>query len=300
MADKRIFVTGVGSFIGGYLCQACDAEGYNVTGIDAVAVERDNCHVADIRDPDIADLIPERVDAVIHLAAISRDSDCKGRMSEVLDVNVAGTSNVANAAEARNARQLIFASTEWVYDNLDALEEKRESDTIDCAALKSEYAFSKYMAENVLRIQLADAGLAATVLRLGIIYGLRRHNWSAVEALLAAVLEKEEVVVGSRDTGRHFIHVSDVAQAMLSCIGRAGFDIFNVQGPRLVTLGEIVDTAARLLGRSPVVCESAPENPSVRRISGERIRQVIGWEPAVGIEDGLRSVIDHLAPSGVS
>ncbi len=300
MANKRIFVTGAGSFIGGHLWRACEAAGYEVTGIDSAVVARANCHVADIRDPAVADIVPEGVDAVVHLAAISRDPDCRGRMGDVLDVNVAGTSNMAAAAQARKARQFIFASTEWVYDRFDAAKEKSETDPIDCAALASEYAFSKLMAENVLRIQLADASVAATVLRLGIVYGPRRDNWSAVEALLAAVGEKDEIVVGARGTGRHFIHVSDIAQAMLACVGRTGFDIFNVQGARIVTLGEVVDAAARLLGRSPAVRESAPDTPSIRRVSGERIRRATGWMPAIGIEDGLRSVADHLGLAGAA
>ena len=104
-AHIHIFVTGFGSFVGEALLRACDARGIAVTGIDARAGARADCAVADIRSPTLAEHIPENVDAVVHLAALSRDSDCRDSPAECFDINVMGTLNVieAGAAEARPA-----------------------------------------------------------------------------------------------------------------------------------------------------------------------------------------------------
>ena len=75
----HIFVTGVGSFIGKAFLKWCDAQNIQVTGVDLVSVGRSDCHVTDIRSDDLASLIPQDVDAIVHLAALSRDPDCRGQ-----------------------------------------------------------------------------------------------------------------------------------------------------------------------------------------------------------------------------
>ena len=109
-----MFVTGSESFIGRSLFARCKALGIDAIGIDSMATAEAHSTQADIRDPAIADLIPEGA-TVVHLAAISRDPDCRADPRGAFDVNVTGTLNVAAAAEKRKARQLIFASSEWVY-----------------------------------------------------------------------------------------------------------------------------------------------------------------------------------------
>jgi nucleoside-diphosphate-sugar epimerase len=288
-----IFVTGVASFVAGALLRQCRTDGIDVTGIDRVALDNPGCAAGDIRDASLADAIPEGTDAVVHLAALSRDQDCRGRSLETIDINVRGTLNVMQAARARGAKQFIFASTEWVYDRFEAGVAKREEHAIDPAALSSEYALSKLVAENCLRQQHAADGLPVTVLRFGIIYGPRDANWSAVEALVSSVANKDAVEIGARATARCFIHVDDIARAVLAARGRPGYEIFNIQGPKLVTLGDIIDTAARELSKTPKVVEKDPARPSVRLVSGDKAAQVLGWRPAIDLGAGIRSVIAH-------
>ncbi len=174
----RLFVTGSGSFIGRAFLDLCDARGVAVTGVDLLPSRQADCHVADIQSPDIAALIPEGVDAVVHLAALSRDGDCRDRAQDCFAVNVMGTLNLMAAAQARGARQFIFASSEWVYDRFDLLAEKQEEDPIDVANLHSEYALSKLVSEANLRQKFRHGFCDVAILRRGLIYGPRRENWS--------------------------------------------------------------------------------------------------------------------------
>lgn len=290
----RIFVSGVGSFIGRELVRQCDGRGIAVGGIDLVDVKRPGCIARDIRDGAVADAIPRGVDAVVHLAALSRDADCRGRAKACFDANVTGTLNLAEAALARGARQFVFASSEWVYPRFAAGQEADEATPIDMADHQAEYALSKTAAEAALRIFHQRHGLAMTVLRFGIVYGPRRDNWAAVEALTNAVARDEVVRVGSLRTARRFIHVRDIAAGILATLGRGGCETFNIQGPRLVTLGEVIDTASRVLGRKPRIEETAPDAVSVRPVSSARAEAVLGWKAAIGIEDGIRDVADFL------
>ncbi|CAA7614516.1 NAD(P)-dependent oxidoreductase [Magnetospirillum sp. SS-4] len=289
----RIFVTGAASFIGTELLNQCRDRGIDVVGVDSRTVA--GCHAADIRDPAIADLIPEDVDAIVHLAALSRDPDCRNRGRHCFDVNVMGTLNLMEAAETRRARQFVFASSEWVYDSFQPGVDKTEDDVIDATRLTSEYAFSKFVSENNLRQKSAHGFCAATVLRFGIVYGSRSDNWSAVEALFNAVATRDEVGIGSLATGRRFLHVSDVADGILASLGRLpGFEIINIQGRRMVTLGDVIATSARLLGRSPRVTETAPAAPSLRPVSSVKAERLLGWQARVELEEGLIRLRDFL------
>lgn len=295
--SPSLFVTGTGSFIGGAVLRAARSHGMGLSGCDA-GHPGEGFAQADIRSPDIADLIPEGADAIIHLAALSRDPDCRGKAAECFDVNVMGTLNLMAAARKRGVKQFIFASSEWVYTGFKPGVEKTEDDVIDPASHTSEYAFSKLVSEVNLRQAFAQGFAETTILRLGIVYGPRPGNWSAVEALVDNVARKDEVVVGSKATARRFIHVDDIAGGILASVGLAGLNVLNIQGPRLVTLGEVIESAKEILGRDVPVKESAPDAPNLRPVSSAKAERVLGWKAGTGIKDGVRSVIDFLGLGG--
>jgi nucleoside-diphosphate-sugar epimerase len=279
-----LFVTGSESFIGRVLIARCRKDGLAVTGIDARAPVSPDMHQADIRDPRIAELIPEGA-MVVHLAAISRDADCRADPRAAFDVNVAGTLNVLTAATARKARQIIFASTEWVYGEVRSDSSQREDQAIDITAIKSDYALSKIVAEQYLR--LASALPATTILRFGIVYGPRGDNWSAFENLVHAVRTKSEINVGSLATARRFIHVNDIVAGILAATRRGGFEIFNLSGNQPISLGEIISTAKVVSGRNPAVIETNPQQPSIRNPDNSKARAALQWNALVDLNDGV-------------
>jgi nucleoside-diphosphate-sugar epimerase len=136
MTNTPLFVTGSQSFIGRALLARCKADGIPTVGADSAGVAGPDTHVADIRDPAISDLIPEGA-IVVHLAAISRDPDCRANPALAFDVNVNGTMNLAAAAQKRNVSQLIFASSEWVYGDVNNDEAQTEDRPVDITQMKS-------------------------------------------------------------------------------------------------------------------------------------------------------------------
>ena len=290
MAERSIFVTGAESFVGRSLRTACAEGGIRFSGIDAAPSPHRGTVAGDIRDADLAAAIPAGTDAIVHLAALSRDPDCRGKAAECFDINVMGSLNVQAAARARGVRQTIFASSEWVYGN-GPFDTARDEDTpIDIAALTSEYALSKAVAESALRQDATAHGGDLTILRFGIIYGPRPGNWSAVEALTHAVATRDAVSVGALATARRFIHVDDIARAILAAVGRTGHETFNVQGPALVSLGDVIAAAAAHLNRHPSVTEAAPDSPSIRNIAAERMTLATGWAPRIDLAAGIASL----------
>jgi nucleoside-diphosphate-sugar epimerase len=287
-----LFITGAESFIGRALRAHCDDTGHATTGIDTAVPAGSPTRQADIRDPAIADRIPDGA-TVVHLAAISRDPDCRADPKTAFDVNVTGTLNLAAAAQKRSARQFIFASSEWVYGDVSNDEVQLESRPIDVTGMKSEYALSKIVAEQCLRLSFQLP--AITILRFGIVYGPRAANWSAVESLLNAVRTQDEVKVGATKTARRFIHVADIVSGILASRGRSGFEIFNLSGDRPISLGEVIEASMRVVGRQPKIVESNPAQPSIRNPDNAKARAQLGWKPSIDLDRGLKSVADFLA-----
>lgn len=287
----KVFVTGAEGFVGKRLVTRLEDKGIEVIGVDIVAMPGSSTITVDIRSLGIKDIIPEGVDAIIHLAGFTRTSDCQNKGYACFDANVMATLNLINAAEARKAKQFIFASSEWVYGEWeDPVLVKDALTPIDPAVL-AEYAFSKFVSEVNLRQKYQHGFCPVTMLRFGIIYGPREKNWSAVESLFNAVRTKDEVRVGSLRTGRCFIHIEDIVSGIVASFGLQGIHVLDLQGSQFVSLGDIIDISKKLTGRSPKVLETAADNFNVRNISNQNTLSQIQWRPEYSIEKGLKSLL---------
>ena len=293
----RIVVTGSESFVGREFISRCLAhDDIRVSGFDLADKKSQDYEFnkGDIRSPSAAELIPEGADAIVHLAALSRDEDCKNRAYECFETNVLGTLNVMRCAARKNIKQFIFASSEWVYGAFEDNEEKDEEAAIDIGKLASEYALSKLVSEANLRQTFLRGFCATTILRFGIIYGPRPTPGSAVESLANDVKRKSEVVVGSLKSGRRFVHVTDIARGVIQSVGIPGFNIINLVGDRIITLGEIIGESEKILGKKVKISESTPNEASVRNPSNKKAKELLRWEPKVGLMEGLKTLLGSI------
>ena len=238
--------------------------------------------------------MPQDTDVLIHLAALSRDPDCRDNALQCFDVNVMGTLNLIKSAKIKNVKQFIFASSEWVYDKFTDSEEKNEKSEINIANHNSEYALSKLVTESNLRQQYNNKFCNVTILRFGIIYGPRKSNWSAVESILNQIKNQDKVSVGSLKTGRRFVHVSDIVRGITHSFGLEGFNIINLTGNKINTLKDIIDTSQIILDKKIEVIESDPEQISIRNPSNLKAKKIINWEPKIDLKTGLESLLPYV------
>jgi UDP-glucose 4-epimerase len=288
----KLFITGSSSFVGRELTRHCRVQGVEYAGVDAVPPEDPNCRQVDVRSPAVADAIPEGADAIIHLAAISRDQDCKRDPAAAFDVNVGGTLSLMRAAQARQARQFIFASSEWVYGNTAGDQVQTEETAIDANQITSEYALTKIAGERLLFAAHQRGFCPVTVLRFGIIYGPRPKPMCPVEGLFDEVRTRDTVEVNcSLKSGRRFVHVSDIADGLLAAVGQTGFDLFNLTGDALITFGQVIETSARLLGRTPRVVEKNAHVLNVRNPDNAKVRRALNWAPRIDLAAGLATLL---------
>lgn len=281
-----VVVTGSAGFIGVRVVERLEALGISVIEVDAAGGD-----AIDIRDEAMSSLIPEG-SAVVHLAALSTSGQCAENPSAAVDVNIMGSLNLWNAAVHAGAARFVFASTEWVYGNAGSDQAVTELADICLNSLTDTYAITKAAAESLLAAAPGDIDLA--ILRFGIVYGPRSSGWSAAESLLSAVANSDEVRVGSLRTSRRFIHVEDVAAAVVMAALGTGSYTVNIAGPRLVTLGEVIEVAQSITDKRVEVIETSPEGVTVRNPDSSLARDVLGWQPEITFEQGMLQVAHYL------
>ena len=292
----KILITGSESFVGKELIAKCKEAKIEVIGIDSIKPENPNYefYQKDIRSDQIDDLIPSGIDALVHLAALSRDKDCAGKAYDCFDINVMGTLNLINSALKKNVKQFIFASSEWVYNDFKMDEEQDETSLIDINKHASEYALSKLVSEANLRQQYERGFNSVTILRFGIIYGSRKNNWSAVESIFNTVKNSDEVTVGSLKNGRRFIHVSDISDGIIRAIGLNGFNVINLSGEEIITMHDIIETSQKILGKTVKIIENNASTINIRNPSNNKAKTLLNWKPKILFSEGLKSLKDYL------
>lgn len=285
----RIFITGINSFVGKELISFLKKNSkHKIYGCDINLNKNKFFNKADIRKKDFFKKIPKNIDTIIHLAAISRDKDCSNDLSECYMTNVVGTLNVIEAAKKLNIKNIIFASTEWVYPNEMASKKVSENSLLNTKKLTSDYATSKLISENhLIDYYKKNKNSNITILRFGIIYGERKNNWSAVEAIFNSVKNSDVITIGSRKTARKFIHIHDIATGIIKSLKLKKLNIINLQGPKLITLENLIETSCKILKKKVKIFEKDKKNPSVRNVLDDESIKKLKFKSRISLRDGL-------------
>jgi UDP-glucose 4-epimerase len=305
---SRVLVTGGGGFIGGHLVRALLERGDDVRVLDNFSTgNRANLEGLDIEVVEGELRSYERVHAAVRGVEIVHHLGALGSVPRSVQdplttsaVNVEGTLNVLLAARDEGVRRVVFASSSSVYGSSAELP-ARESGPVDPI---SPYGVAKLAAERYcVSFSRVYHTFETVVLRYFNVFGPRQNPFSeyaaAVPLFITAVARDEPVTVfGDGGQARDFTYVANVVAANLKAAEAAGANgrIFNVAAGAPNSVNELLDTIARLLGK-PVDRREAPPRPGDIRDSFADIsaaREILGWEPRVGFEEGLQLTADAL------
>lgn len=299
---KTVVVTGGAGFIGSAVSRAMLERGANVHVIDDLFAGRVDLvpdgatfHEIDIRTEDLRALFVDiEPDAIVHLAAIHYIPYCNDHPEEAYAVNVLGTRRLLDAARrVRSLRKVVFASSAAVYPALDGpLSETVEPGPLDV------YGETKLLGEDLMRLFNLDTGVPTAAARLFNVYGPNETNPHLIPAIIDQLAGGErEVELGNLSPKRDFVHVSDVARALVTMTSdfEGEFQAFNVGTGRSISVGEVVETAGRALGETITIRQDDSRmRPSDRpdlQADPTRIETELGWEPTVGLADGLGELV---------
>lgn len=250
----------------------------------------------DICDAALVDREMQGVDFVFHQAAL-RITRCAEAPREAVDVLVGGTLNVLEAAVARKVTKVIAASSASVYGDPSYLpiDEKHPFNN------RTMYGAGKIAMEQMLRAYYTTSGLPWVALRYFNAYGPRMDVTGVYTEVLmrwidAIELNRPPLIFGDGEQSMDFVYVEDVARAnLLAALSSSEDDYFNVGTGVQTTLNELCRLVLQLTGSTlkPEYREARRvANVQARRAATTKARDVLGFEARVGLEEGLRELIE--------
>ena len=303
---SRIVVTGAAGFIGSHLCETLLARGDSVVGIDNL-VTGDLGNIAHLRARDFQFIrhdvtqyidVDGPVDYVLHWASPASPIDYLELPIQTLKVGSLGTHNALGLAKAKGAR-FVLASTSEVYgDPLEHPQKETYWGHVNPIGPRGVYDEAKRFAEAITLAYHRTHGVDTKIVRIFNTYGprMRLRDGRAVPAFVSQALANQDVTVfGDGTQTRSFCYVTDLVRGILSLMDAKTNEPVNIGNPHEVTIEEIARTIVRLVGStSKIVYRPLPvDDPKQRRPDITRARTLLGWEPTIGLEDGLRTSIEY-------
>ena len=303
---SRIVVTGAAGFIGSHLCEALLARGDSVVGIDNLSTG-DLHNIAHLRAMDFQFIrhdvtqyidVDGQVDYVLHWASPASPIDYLELPIQTLKVGSLGTHNALGLAKAKGAK-FVLASTSEVYgDPLVHPQQETYWGNVNPIGPRGVYDEAKRFAEAITLAYHRTHGVDTKIVRIFNTYGprMRLRDGRAVPAFVSQALANEDVTVfGDGTQTRSFCYVSDLVRGILSLMESNTNEPVNIGNPHELTIEEIARTIVRLVGsRSQIVYRPLPvDDPKQRQPDITRARTLLGWQPEVSLEDGLRTAIEY-------
>ena len=250
--------------------------------------------VSDLSDPDALRGIVRRsrADAVVHLAGWTGKGGSVENRSKLLVANLVSTWNLLDAiiSSGTPKPQFLLASSALVYGNQPGpFRETFETRPLD------EYAFTKWLAEEVVRSGARSDAVIPTVIRPGVIYGPGQGGTMFVPSLAKALARAEPFAMTSGVQKRDLIHVRDVAGAILALLASRAEGVFNVGTGAGIPMIEIGQKMAELAGRPDLL--RAGELPYRENevweyvVDSTRLAEATGWAPRISLDAGLEETL---------
>ena len=294
----RILITGSHGLIGTAITRALVLNGYEVRRLDC-RLPAKHPHYGDVRDQLLMKRLAREVEAIIHLAAVSRVQWGEADPDQCWYTNVVGTENVVRAAaESGRKPVVITASSREVYGKPKALPVHEDTP----AAPINVYGRSKAASE---RVTLAgrDAGVNTAIVRYSNVYGSTAdHVDRVVPAFAHAASEGKTMRICGRGQVFDFTHVDDSARGTIMLLeallaGERALPPIHFVTGRAIMLEELAAFANRAGGGRSAITEAPAGTNNVGIFVGDptRAEQLLGWLATVAIEDGVRQLVDDFA-----
>jgi len=300
-------VTGGAGFLGSHLCDALLERGHRVVCVDNLEtgslqnvehhrgerflfVNHDMTEHVDVEEP---------VDFIYHLASPASPIDYLRLPLQTLKVGSYGTHNALGLAKFKRARFLLASTSEVYGDPQVHPQPETYWGHVNPIGPRGVYDEAKRYAEAITMAYHRQQGVDTSIVRIFNTYGprMRPHDGRAIPNFLDQALdEKPLTIYGDGSQTRSFCYVDDLVRGLILLAESEEHLPVNIGNPGEYTIRELAEAVIKATGsKSQIVFEALPvDDPQVRQPDITRARQLLGWEPEVGLEEGLRRTIASL------
>jgi dTDP-glucose 4,6-dehydratase len=303
-------VSGGAGFLGSHLCDHLLAKGHRVICVDNLDTGslQNIEHLRNGEDVlfvnhDVTEpfFIEEHVDYVFHLASPASPIDYARLPLHTLKVGSYGTHHMLGLAKFKRARFLLASTSEVYGDPQIHPQPETYWGHVNPIGPRGVYDEAKRYAEALTMAYHRQQGVDTCIARIFNTYGprMRPHDGRAIPTFIRQALENKPLTVfGDGSQTRSFCFVDDQIRGLYLLATSGEHLPVNIGNPHEMTLLELAEAVIRATGsKSEIVFEALPvDDPQVRQPDITRAQQILGWEPEVGLDEGLKRLLDSLVP----
>jgi dTDP-glucose 4,6-dehydratase len=303
----RLLVTGAAGFLGSHLCDQLLARGHRVIGVDnhITGNPANLAHLAhhpgfQFMRHDVTTFIELEgpLEGVLHFASPASPVDYLELPIQTLKVGSLGTHKALGLARAKGARFLLASTSEVYGDPLVHPQPESYWGNVNPVGPRGVYDEAKRFAEAMTMAYHRYHKLDTRIVRIFNTYGprMRPNDGRVVSNFIVQALRGQPLTIyGDGSQTRSFCYVDDLVEGIVRLFMDGTPDPTNIGNPVEFTVRQLAELVLKLTGSSsPIVERPLPvDDPRVRQPDITRARQVLGWEPAVPLEEGLRRTIAY-------
>ena len=304
---KRVLITGAAGFLGSHLCDKFIAEGYNVIGMD-------NLITGDIKNiehlfkletfefyhHDVTKFVhvPGNVDYILHFASPASPIDYLKIPIQTLKVGSLGTHNLLGLAREKNARILIASTSEIYGDPLVHPQSEEYYGNVNTIGPRGVYDEAKRFQESITMAYHRTHGMETRIARIFNTYGprMRLNDGRVIPAFIGQALRGEDLTVfGDGLQTRSFCYVDDQIEGLYRLLLSDYHLPVNIGNPGEITILDFANEIVKLTGTNQkIVFKPLPQDdPLQREPDITKAREILGWEPKVTREQGMRITYEY-------
>ncbi|MGW5576023.1 NAD-dependent epimerase/dehydratase family protein [Micromonospora chokoriensis] len=311
-SGHRVLVTGGAGFVPSHLVDVLIARGCTVVALDNfVTGSKDNvAHLLDrptftLVEADLSDGLPthhpamaERFDAILHMASPASPTDFAQLPVEILRVGSVGTLHLLERAVADGARFLMASTSEAYGDPKEHPQRETYWGNVNPIGVRSVYDEAKRFSEAATMAYHRYRGLDAAIVRIFNTYGprMRPDDGRAIPTFVSQALRGEPITVhGTGNQTRSICFVEDLVRGILLLLDSTETGPVNCGTEHELSMRQLAELIVSLSGSSSEVIyvTRSSDDPEMRRPDLTLARELLGYEPTVAPEDGLRRTIEY-------
>ena len=303
----RVLITGAAGFLGSHLSDRFIADGHSVIGLDNFLTGNPD-NIAHLLGHERFEFVRHNIstytyvagplDGVLHFASPASPVDYLEYPIATLKVGALGTHNALGLALAKKARFFLASTSEVYGDPLEHPQTESYWGNVNPIGPRGVYDEAKRFAEAMTMAYRRFHGMDTRIVRIFNTYGPRmRPNDGRVVSnfIVQALTEQPLTIYGDGSQTRSFCYVADEVEGIYRLFMRGDSNPTNIGNPNEFTVRQLADLVIELTGTSSRVVERElpVDDPKVRQPDIRRAREMLGWEPAVSLREGVTRTIEY-------